>query len=167
MANATIRTLVGVGTLVGSLILGAAVVRAGRSSPHTYPPVDPARVECTAFRPANDRLCYKTANDLHQLFELILDQFAVGDVANAIQETLPTTPQMFPDGTVVYGVEGFGTIAARWAASNNFTVGPTSATFRYRPLNRTTVVAYGPITFTIEDHEHGTTRFIDSRVVPQ
>ena len=83
-------------------------------------------------------------------------------MANAIQETLPTTPQMFPDGTVVYGVEGFGTIAARWAASNDFTIGPTSATFRYRPLNRTTVVAYGPITFTIEDHEHGTTRVLDS-----
>jgi hypothetical protein len=63
IANATIRTIVGVGTLVGSLIVGAAVVRAGRSSPHTYPPVDPARVECTAFRPTDDQLCYKTANE--------------------------------------------------------------------------------------------------------
>jgi hypothetical protein len=67
----------------------------------------------SAFRPANERLCYQTANDLHQLFELILEQFAVGDVANATQETLPTTPQVFPDRTVVYGDDGFTSIAAR------------------------------------------------------
>jgi hypothetical protein len=162
MANAMLSKLVGVGTLVGTIILGAAVGRAGSPLPHNYPPVDPAHVECTAFRPANDELCYKTANDLHQLFELILDQFAVGDVANATQETLPTTPQVFPDGTVVYGFEGLASIAARWAGSNDFTFGPTSAAFRYRPLNPTTVVAYSILQFTINDHEHGTTRVLSS-----
>lgn len=162
MVNARRRTLVGIGILVASILGGAVVVRAGDSPPDKYPPVDPARVECTAFQPANEELCYKTANDLHQLFELILDQFAVGDVANATLETLPTTPQVFPDGTVVYGVEGFASIAARWAASHDFTFGPTVATFRYRPLDPTTVVAYGMITFTINDHEHGTTRGISS-----
>ena len=158
MAKGTIRTLVGVGTLVGSIILGAAVIRAGGSSPNNYPPVDPAQVDCTAFRPASTKLCYKTANDLHQLFELILDQIEADDVANAIQETLPTTPQVFPDGTVVLGVEGFATIAARWVDSNDFTFGSISATFQYRPLDPNTVVAYGIINFTIEDHEHEPTR---------
>jgi len=141
---------------------GAAVVGTGKASPDNYPPVDPDRVECTAFRPANDRLCYKTANALHQLFELIFDQFTVGDVANAVQETLPTTPQVFPDGTVVYGVEGFASIAARWAGSNEFTFGPTSNPFRYRPLDRNTVVAYGIVEFTINDHEDGTIRVLSS-----
>ncbi len=125
MANAMLRMLVGVGTLVGSIILGAAVVRADGSSPHNYPPIDPARVECTAFRPAHDALCYTTANDLYQLNELILDQFEADDVTTAIQETLPTTPQVFPDGTVVYGVEGALTMIAAWAGSNDFTFGPS------------------------------------------
>jgi hypothetical protein len=160
MTKGNIRVLAGVGTLLGSIVLGAAVDRADVSN--YVPPVDPARVECTAFRPASPRLCYKTANDLHQLFALILDQLEADDVANAIQETLPTTPQVFPDGTVVYGVEGFGTIAAAWTGSNDFTFGPISDTFRYRPLDPNTVVAYGIISFTIEDHEHRTTRIISS-----
>ena len=162
MPHPRLRMLVSFATIVGTLLWGILVVHAGNASPHASPPVDPARVDCTAFRPANDRLCYQTANDLHQLFEVILAQFAAGDVLNATLETLPTTPQVFPDGTVVYGVAGFGSIAARWAASNNFTFGLTTATFRYRPLNRTTVVAYGIITFTIDDHEHEITRVIDS-----
>src|SRR5262245_19460571 len=127
MANARLRTLGGLGTLVfvGSIIMGAPAVRTGGAPPDPFPPVGPDRVECAAFRPASARLSYQTANDLHQLFELILAQFAVGDVANAIQETLPTAPQVFPDGTVVYGAEGFASIAARWAGSNDFTIGPT------------------------------------------
>lgn len=131
-------------------------------SPTSYPAVDSTRVECSAFRPADDALCYKTANDLHQLFELILDQMEAGDTENAIQETLPTTPQVFPDGAVVYGFEGFDSIAARWAGSNDFTFGPVSAAFRYRPLDVNTIVAYGIIKFTIEDREHGTTRVMSS-----
>ena len=160
MTKGNIRILVSVGTLLGSIVLSAAVDRADVSN--YVPPVDPARVECTAFRPASSRLCYKTANDLHQLFALILDQFEANDLANAEQETLPTTPQVFPDGTVVYGVEGFGTIAAAWAGSHDFTFGSISDTFRYRPLDPNTVVAYGIINFTIEDHEHGEIRVMSS-----
>jgi hypothetical protein len=162
MVSARLGTLVGIGLPVASIIGGAAVIRAGGSSSPSYPPIDPSRVECTAFRPVNDELCYKTANDLYQLNELILDQLEADDVVNAIQETLPTTPQVFPDGTVVYGVEGALTIVAAWAGSNDFTFGPISNTLRYRPLNPTTVVAYGIIEFTIEDHEHGTTRVMSS-----
>jgi hypothetical protein len=163
MAKGNIRALMGVGTLLGSIVLGAAVVQApAQATPSTFPPLDPAQVECTAFQPASDELCYNTANDLHQLFELVIDQLEADDVANAIQETLPTTPQVFPDGTVVYGFEGFASIAADWAGSNDFTFGPISFTFRYRPLDPNTVVAYGIIDFTIEDHEHGTIRVLSS-----
>jgi hypothetical protein len=162
MVHAMISTLVGVGTLVGSLLLDAAVLQAASSLPPTYPPVDLALVEGTPFRPAHDQLCYKTANAVHQLCALILDPCAVGDITNAIQETLPTTRQVFPNGTVVYGVEGVGSIASCWAASINCIFGPTSATFQYQPLNFTTVMAYGLITFTLEDYEHGTTRVTES-----
>jgi hypothetical protein len=113
-------------------------------------------VECTAFRPANDEICYQTANDFYQLGELILAQLEADDLANAEQETLPTTPIVLPDGTVVHGLEEFGTVAAAFSGSNDFTFGPISNTFRYRPLNPSTVVAYGIVEFTIEDHEHGT-----------
>jgi hypothetical protein len=106
--------------------------------------------------------CYATANDLHQLFTLVIEQLEADDVANAIQETLPTTPQVFPDGTVVYGFAGFASIAAAWAGSSDFTFGPISFTFRYRPLDPNTVVAYGVIEFTIEDHEHGELRRLRS-----
>src|SRR5262249_34070612 len=153
------RIVIGMRTLLGSLVFGAAVVQApAQVTPSTFPPLDPAQVECTAFRPASSQLCYKTAHDLHQLFELVVEQIEADDVPTAIQETLPTTPLLFPEGTVVYGFEGFASIAARWAAASALTFGPVSYTFRYRPLNRTTVVAYGIITFTIEDHEHNTTR---------
>ena len=155
--------VMGVSTLLGSLVFGAAVVQApAQVTPSTFPPLNPAQVECTAFRPASSQLCYKTANDLHQLFELVVEQIEADDVPTAIQETLPTIPLLFPDGTVVYGFEGFASIVARWAASSELTFGPVSYAFRYRPLNRTTVVAYGIITFTIEDHEHSTTRVIES-----
>jgi hypothetical protein len=155
MVNARLRTLVGIGILGASIIGGAAVIRAGGSSPHRYPPIDPSRVECTAFRPVNDALCYQTANDLYQLFELIFDQLEADDLANAGQETLPTTPIVLPDGTVVHGLEEFGAVAAALIGSSDFTFGPISNTFRYRPLNPTTVVAYGIVEFTIEDHEQG------------
>jgi hypothetical protein len=159
MAQGKSGILMGMSTLLGSLVFGAAVVQApAQVTPSTFPPLDPAQVECTAFRPASPQLCYKTANDLHQLFELVIDQLEADDVANAIQETLPTTPQVFPDGTVVYGFQGFASIAADWAGSKDFTFGSISFTFRYRPLDPNTVVAYGTIEFTIEDHEHGEIR---------
>ncbi len=131
------------------------------------PPVDPSLVDCTAFRPAkhphSQQDCYDTANDFYQLNELILAQISANDLAEAEQEVLPTTPQMFPDGTVVYGPEGFVPIAADWAGSNNFTfISVTAPTFRYRPLDTETVVAFGIINFTIQDNEHGTIRTIAS-----
>jgi len=164
MAKGTMRTLIGVGTLLGSIVLGAAAVQApARVTPSTFPPLDPARVECTAFRPASYALCYKTANDLHQLIELILAQLSANDVANAILETLPTTPQMFPDGTVVYGSAGFASIAADWVGSNDFSfISVTAPEFRYRPLDTKTVVAFGIVSFTIQDNEHGIIRTFES-----
>ena len=128
------------------------------SSGHTVhlPPLDPARVECTAFRPQSYKLCYKTANDLHQLIELILAQLSANDVADAILETLPTTPQMFPDGTVVYGPAGFASIAADWAGSNDFSfISVTAPEFRYRPLDTKTVVAFGIVYFTFRTMSMG------------
>src|SRR5829696_8230044 len=111
MAKGTMRTLIRVGTLLVSIVLGAAAVQApARATPSTFPLLDPAQVECTAFRPASYELCYKTANDLHQLIALVLAQLSANDVADAILEALPTTPQMFPDGTVVYGPAGFASI---------------------------------------------------------
>jgi hypothetical protein len=161
MAKGTLKALMRVGTLLGSIVLGAAVVQApAQVTPSTFPPLDPAQVECTAFQPASYKLCYTTANDLHQLFELIVDQLEADDLANAEQETLPTTPIVLPDGTVVHGLEEFGAIAADFVGSNDFTFGPISFTFRYRPLDPNTVVAFGIIDFTIEDHEHGTIRVL-------
>jgi hypothetical protein len=160
MAKGTMRALMGVGTLLVSIVLGAAAVQApARVTPSTFPPLDPAQVECTAFRPASYELCYKTANDLHQLIELVLAQLSANDVADAILEALPTTPQMFPDGTVVYGPAGFAAIAADWAGSNDFSfISVTAPEFRYRPLDTKTVVAFGIVYFTIQDNEHGTIR---------
>jgi hypothetical protein len=160
MAKGTMRALIGVGTLLGSIVLGVAAVQApARVTPSTFPPLDPAQVECTAFRPASYELCYKTANDLHQLIELVLAQLSANDVADAILEALPTTPQMFPDGTVVYGPAGFASIAADWAGSNDFSfISVTAPEFRYRPLDTKTVVAFGIVYFTIQDNEHGTIR---------
>lgn len=165
MAKAIIRTLVGIGALVGVSISGATDVQAHHSPP-LYPPIDPARVECASFRSGNhpgaQKQCYDTAEELYQLFELLLSQLAAGDVAEAIQETLPTTPQMFPDGSVVYGFAGFASIAADWVGSNDYEFVSISNSFRYRPLDTSTVVAYGLVEFTIIDHEHGETRTITS-----
>ena len=163
MAQGNIRALMGVGTLLGSIVLGAAVVQApAQVTLSTFPPLDPDRVECTAFRPASYKLCYKTANEFYQLTELIFAQFEANDFTNAEQETLPTTPIVLPDGTVVHGLEEFGMIAAAFVGSNNFTFGPISNTFRYRPLDPNTIVAYGIVNFTIEDHEHGTVRVLSN-----
>jgi hypothetical protein len=177
MAKASIRNLVGVGALVGCIALGATVVQADPSSPrydatashydtngksfNYVSPIDPARVECTAFSGSFQK-CYDNANDLYQLFELILDQLEAGNFEEAIGESLPTTPQMFPDGTVVYGVEGAASILSAWAGSNDFEFGPITNTFRYRPLDNKTVVAYGIITWTIIDYEHDTVQIIES-----
>jgi hypothetical protein len=76
MVRASIRNLVGVGTLVGCIALGATVVQADPSSPrydasaasrsdenvkssNYVPPIDPARVECTAFSGSVQK-CYDT-----------------------------------------------------------------------------------------------------------
>jgi hypothetical protein len=180
MVKAMLRSLVGFGTLVGSIIVSADVVRTDVSSPDSYaavseghhttdgtrldyvPPIDPSRVDCTAFTSGSYELCYQTANDFYQLNELILDQLETGNFAEAEQETLPTTPQMFPDGAVVYGVDGVAVLVSPVFGSNNFSFGPISNNFRYRPLDHKTVVAFGGITWTIIDHEHGTVRTLET-----
>ncbi|MCI0623636.1 MAG: hypothetical protein L0387_18590 [Acidobacteria bacterium] len=162
MAKGTMRSLVGVGTLLGSIILGAAVVQTDVKGLDYVPPLDPRRVDCTAFNTGSYRSCYKTANDFYQLNELILDQLEAGNFAEAIQETLPTTPQMFPDGRIVYGVDGATAIVSTVFGSNDFSFGPISNNFRYRPLDHKTVVAFGVITWTIIDHEHGTIRTLET-----
>jgi hypothetical protein len=155
MARVNIRALVGVGTLLGSIVLSAAVVQA-QATPSNYPPIDPSRVDCTAFRTGNAEQCYRTANEVYQLNLLILSEFEAGDFASAEQDVLPTTPQMFPDGTVIYGVgsENFPVIAA-WASSNDFAFVSIDDAFRARPLDKDTVVLFGRIYFTIVDYEHG------------
>jgi hypothetical protein len=156
--------LASVGMLAGSITLNVTDIRAKQPSPPPgFPPIDPSLVECTSFQPAKhphaEQDCYNTAEDLHQLIELVLVQLAANDFANAIQEALPTTPQMFPDGSVVYGPAGFASIAARWVGSNDFSfISVTAPEFRYRPLDTETVVAYGVVYFTLQDNEHGTIR---------
>lgn len=116
MTRSIFRTLASFGVLAWSITLSVTDVRAKQSPPPSFPPIDPSLVDCTAFQPAkhphSTQDCYDTAQDLHQLIELVLAQLSANDVANAILETLPTTPQMFPDGTVVYGPAGFASIAA-------------------------------------------------------
>lgn len=165
MVRGIIRTLASIGVFAGTITLGITDVRAKHHPPPppSFPPIDPSLVECSAFRPAkhphSQQDCYNTANDLHQLIELFLAQLSANNVAEATQETLPTTPQMFPDGTVVYGLAGFASIAADWAGSADFSfISVTADEFRYRPLDTETVVAFGIVNFTIQDNEHGTIR---------
>jgi hypothetical protein len=164
MIRAIFWILASVGILAGGITLNVTDVRAQMPpSPPSFPPIDPSLVECTSFQPAKhpqaEQDCYDTAEDLHQLIELVLVQLAANDFANAIQEALPTTPQMFPDGSVVYGSAGFASIAARWVGSNDFSfISVTAPEFRYRPLDTETVVAYGVVYFTLQDNESGTTR---------
>jgi hypothetical protein len=171
LGKAVVRALIGLGTLVGSIIVSANVVRTDVSSPDSYadvkgldyiPPIDPSRVDCTAFTSGSYQSCYKAANDFYQLNELILDQLEAGNFAEALQETLPTTPQMFPDGRIVYGVEGATAIGSAVFGSTDFSFGPLSNNFRYRPLDHNTVVAFGVIAWTIIDHEHGTVRTLET-----
>jgi hypothetical protein len=163
MTRSIFRTLASFGVLAWSITLSVTDVRAKQSPPPSFPPIDPSLVDCTAFQPAkhphSTQDCYDTAEDLHQLIELVLAQLSANDLANAILETLPTTPQMFPDGTVVYGPAGFASIAADWVGSNDFSfISVTAPEFRYRPLDTETVVAFGIVYFTIQDNEHGTIR---------
>lgn len=61
----------------------------------------------------------------------------------------------------MYGLEGVGFIGSLWSGSQDFTFSSVSAdTFRYRPLDHNTVIAYGSVHFTIEDHKHGAVRTI-------
>src|SRR5215471_525761 len=103
MSNGCIRTLVGVSILLANVILAPADVHAKKPSP-MFPPIDPARVDCTAFRTGNAAQYYATANEVYQLNLLVLSQFEANDFATAEQDTLPNTPQLFPDGTVLRGV---------------------------------------------------------------
>jgi len=158
MSNGITRTLLGAGILLANVILGTADIHAKKPQPPIFPPIDPSRVDCTAFRTGNEAQCYKTANEVYQLNLLILSQYEAGDFANAGLDVLPNTPQMFPDGTVIYGVgpENFPVIAA-FVGSNDFEFVAIGDEFTARVLDKDTVVLYGRINFTILDHEHGGT----------
>ena len=155
MSNGIIKTLVGAGILLAYIILSIGDVHAKKPRPPIFPPIDPSRVDCTAFRTGNEEQCYETANEVFQLASLILNQFATNDVAAAEQDTLPTTPQLFPDGTVIRGIDPdvLPTIAA-WIGSNNFAFVSTDDTFMYRPLDKDLVILFGGLNFTIVDYEH-------------
>jgi hypothetical protein len=73
-------------------------------------------------------------------------------------DVLPNTPQMFPDGTVIYGVgpENFPVIADL-VGSNDFEFVAIDDEFTARVLDEDMVVLYGRINFTILDHEQGGT----------
>ena len=107
-----------------------------------FPPIDPTRVDCTAFRTGNAAQCYQTAHEVFQLASLILSQFAANDFA-AAERILPNTPQMFPDGTVIRGIDPdvLPTIAA-WAAA---TISPSSRSTipSRRPLDKDLVILFG------------------------
>ena len=158
MSNGFIRTLLGVSILLANVILATADLQAQEPPPPIFPPIDPSRVDCTAFRTGNEEQCYETANEVFQLASLILSQFAANEVAAAEQDTLPTTPQLFPDGTVLRGIDPdvLPTIAA-WIGSNNFAFVSTDDTFMYRPLDQDLVILFGGLNFTIIDYEHGGT----------
>ena len=104
MSNGIIRTLLVAGILLANVTLGTADIHAEKPPPPFFPPIDPSRVDCTAFRKGNEALCYKTANEVYQLNLLILSQYAANDFANAGLDVLPQTPQLLPDGTVIFGV---------------------------------------------------------------
>jgi hypothetical protein len=158
MSNGIIKMLVGTGILLANVILGTADVHARKPRPPIFPPIDPSRVDCTAFRAGNEEQCYRTANEVYQLNSLILSQLEAGDLATAEQDTLPNTPQMFPDGTVIFGVgpETFPVIAA-FVGSNNFDFVSVDEEFRARVLDKDIVVLFGHINFTVIDYEHGST----------
>jgi hypothetical protein len=104
MAKGRITTLLGAGLLLIPLLIGSSDGHAKTPRPPLFPPLDPSRVDCTAFRTGNEAQCYRTANEVYQLNLLILSQYAANDFAHAGLDVLPHTPQLFPDGTVIYGV---------------------------------------------------------------
>lgn len=156
MSHSITRTLVGTGLLLAHVIAGPASVYAQPPRPALFPPLDPSRVDCTAFRTVNAAHCYKTANEVYQLNLLILSQYEAGDFAKAGLDVLPNTPQMFPDGTVIYGVgpENSPVIEA-FVGSDHFEFVAIDDAFTARVLDKDTVVLYGHISFTILDYEHG------------
>src|SRR5438128_6972703 len=152
MSNGIIKTLVGAGILLANIILGTVDVHAKKPRPPIFPPIDSSRVDCTAFRTGNEEQCYRTANEVFQLNSLILSQFEANDFAAAEQDTLPTTPQLFPDGTVIRGIDPdvLPTIAA-WAGSSDFAFVSIDDAFMYRPLDKDLVILFGGLNFTIVD----------------
>lgn len=158
MSNGFIRTLLGVSILLANVIFATADLQAQEPPPPIFPPIDPSRVDCTAFRGENEEQCYRTANEVYQLNLLVLSQLEANDLATAEQDTLPNTPQLLPDGTVIFGVgpENFPVLAA-FVGSNNFDFVSVDDAFRARVLDKDTVVLFGNIDFTILDHEHGDT----------
>jgi hypothetical protein len=74
MAKGNIRALVEVGILLASVSLGAADVQAKKPLPSIFPPIDPSRVDCTAFRTGNEGQCYRTANEVYQLNLLVVQE---------------------------------------------------------------------------------------------
>ena len=158
MSHGFIRTLLGVSILLANVIWATAALQAQEPQPPRFPPIDLSRVDCTAFRTGNEAQCYKTAHEVYQLNLLILSQYAANDFANAGLDVLPNAPQMFPDGTVIYGVgpENFSVIADL-VGSNDFAFVAIDDEFTARVLDEDTVVLYGRINFTILDHEHGGT----------
>jgi hypothetical protein len=154
MSNGIISTLLGTGILLANVILGTADAQSKKST--TFPPIDPSRVDCTAFRTGNEAQCYRTANEVYQLNLLILSEYEAGDFDSAGQDVLPNTPQMFPDGTVIYGVgsENFPVIA-NLVGSNDFAFESIDDEFWARVLDKNTVILFGDVVFTVMDNEHG------------
>ena len=98
MMQDNMKTLVRGGPLLGSSVWGAVVVQApAHVTPSIFPPVNPQFVECAAFQ-GSQQYCSRVVNEIYQLVALILDQLEDNDLPTALQELLPTTPQMFPDG---------------------------------------------------------------------
>ena len=158
MANSNIRTLLVAGILLANVTLGTVDVHAEQAQPPLFPPIDSSRVDCTAFRTGNEAECYKTANEVYQLNLLILSQYAANDFANAGLDILPHAPQMFPDGTVIYGVSPENVpVIADLVGSNDFEFVALDDDFTVMVLDEDMVVLYGRIHFTILDHEHGGT----------
>jgi hypothetical protein len=158
MSNGIISTLVGAGILVANLLMAPADGHAKQPRPPTFPPIDPLRVDCTAFRRGNAEQCYKTANEVYQLHLLILSQYEAGDFPNAGLDVVPHMPTLFPDGTVTAGVgpETFPVLAAL-VDSTDFAFVAIDDAFIARVLDKDTVILFGPINFTILDHAHGGT----------
>jgi hypothetical protein len=156
MSKGFIRALLGVSIVLANVILATADLQAKEPPPPMFPPIDPSRVDCTAFRGEDQEQCYSTANEVYQLNLLVLSQFEANDFATAEQDTLPNTPQLFPDGTVLRGVgpETFPVIQALFG-STDFEFISIVDQFEARVLDKDIVVLFGKIDFTILDHEHG------------